>query len=66
MERDKPLLTVDKVAEILGVDRETVVRWIRRGRLAAVVLPGGRRYRIRRQDLDAALRPAPKRPGGRP
>ena len=58
MQRDTPLLTVDEVAEIVGVDRETVVRWIRAGRLDAVILPGGRHYRIRREALEAALRPA--------
>lgn len=58
MNSDPQYLTVDAVAEIFGVDRETVMRWIRSGRLPAVVLPGGRRYRIRREDLDTALRPA--------
>jgi excisionase family DNA binding protein len=47
-------LTVAAVAELVGVSPRTVLRWVERGDLAAVRLPGGR-LRISRRDLDAAL-----------
>ena len=47
-------LTVAAVAEELGVSMRTVQRWVERGDLAAVRLPGGR-LRIARRDLDAAV-----------
>jgi excisionase family DNA binding protein len=47
-------LTVAAVAHELGVSMRTVQRWVERGDLAAVRLPGGR-LRIARRDLDAAV-----------
>jgi excisionase family DNA binding protein len=35
------LLTARAVAELLGVSTETVLRWVRRGELTAIRLPGG-------------------------
>jgi excisionase family DNA binding protein len=35
------LLTTREVAELLGVSTETVLRWVRRGELPAIRLPGG-------------------------
>jgi excisionase family DNA binding protein len=35
------LLTAREVAERLGVSTETVLRWVRRGELSAIRLPGG-------------------------
>ena len=45
MERKERLLRSGEAAEILGVDRHTIVKWIREGRIRAVRLPSGR-YRI--------------------
>ena len=39
------MLRSGEVAEILGVDRHTVVKWIKEGRIKAIRLPSGR-YRI--------------------
>ena len=55
------LLTVDDVADILGMHPYTVRRWCRDGDLRHVVLPGGR-IRIHRTDLDALLRPSSPTP----
>ena len=46
------LLTVEEVAKMLSVDRETVYRWIKAGKLIASQ-PGGYIWRIRPQDLEA-------------
>jgi len=51
----KPLLTVEDVAEIVGVHRETVRRWIRRGDLVGVYLGNRAGYRISESDLRAYL-----------
>ena len=53
------LLTVDQVAEVLKVIPDTVRTWIHSGSLKAS-RPGngtqpGRKYRVRRADLDAFL-----------
>src|SRR5688572_17174645 len=58
-----PYATVDQAARVLLVDRATIIRWIKRGLLPAVRLPGGR-YRIARDDLRLALRPG-RRDDGR-
>lgn len=50
-------LTPSEVAVIMDVNAETIVRWIKRGGLPAVRTPGGR-YRIARQDVVLALKPA--------
>ena len=62
------LLTAEQVAQILKVKAETVRSWIQSGALRAT-RPGngtrpGRKYRVRRSDLDAYVassecRPAP-------
>jgi excisionase family DNA binding protein len=60
------LLTAREVAELLGVSSETVLRWIRRGDLAAYRLPGGA-LRFRSEDLDQWLADrATSSPSGRP
>ena len=46
--------TVASVAEDLEVSARTVLRWVERGDLAAVRLPGGR-LRIAESDLAGAL-----------
>ena len=48
--------TVEEVAERVKVSQETVRRWIRRGRLRAVLLGGTRLgYRITQSDLQGFL-----------
>ena len=48
------LLTASQVANRLGVHVESVRRWTRDGKLAAVHLPSGR-YRYRVEDVDGLL-----------
>jgi excisionase family DNA binding protein len=48
------LLTARVVAELLGVNTETVLRWTRRGDLPAIRLPGGA-IRYRETELDEWL-----------
>ena len=49
------LLTAQEVAERLSVHPESVRRWTREGKLAAVPLPSGRK-RYRAEDVEALLR----------
>jgi excisionase family DNA binding protein len=49
------LLTAAQVAERLAVHVESVRRWTREGKLAAIKYPSGRR-RYRVEDVDAMLR----------
>lgn len=59
---DDPLLTEREVAELLGVSPRTVRRWRSRGLLAFDKIGGT--VRVRRSDLERALRPGPDgRPG---
>jgi excisionase family DNA binding protein len=46
------LLTAREVAELLGVSTETILRWVRRGELTAIRLPGGA-LRFQSDALDA-------------
>ena len=46
------ILTVPEVCLILKVSRQTVIRWIKSGRLRAFKPGGGRVWRIRRADFD--------------
>jgi excisionase family DNA binding protein len=48
------LMTVADVATWLRVERQTVERWARRGRVPAIRLEG--RYRFRREEVEAWLR----------
>ncbi|MHA1710737.1 MAG: MerR family transcriptional regulator [Candidatus Freyarchaeota archaeon] len=45
MEEKGRMLRSGEVAELLGVDRHTVVKWIKEGKIRAVRFPSGR-YRI--------------------
>lgn len=52
------LVTVGEAAKILKVRRETIWRYIKRGHLKALMLPG-RDYRLREEDIQELLtRPA--------
>lgn len=51
MSNDK-LMTVEEVAEKLGVNADTVRRWIRNNELAAIDLGGRAGYRIAVSDLE--------------
>ena len=64
MEDDR-YLTVPEVAERLRVNEETVRRWVRTGRLEAV-MPGGRKagYRISERAVRAMLAGDQTREGG--
>jgi excisionase family DNA binding protein len=53
MERARDILTPEQAADYLQVNRETVYRYIRDGRLVASKL--GRAYRIPRKSLDLLL-----------
>ena len=48
------LLTAREVAELLGVSAETVLRYVRRGELPAIRLPGGA-IRFQPDAIDAWL-----------
>jgi excisionase family DNA binding protein len=54
---DERLLTVKQVAEQFGVRTETVLRWIKTGRLHAV-MPGGTKagYRIPASAVDRLVK----------
>jgi len=54
MERKERMLRSGEVAEILGVDRHTVVKWIKEGKIKAVKLPSGR-YRIPESEVKKIL-----------
>ena len=48
------LVTVEEAAKILKVRRETIRRYIKKGYLKAVTLPGGD-YRLRERDIQKLL-----------
>jgi excisionase family DNA binding protein len=48
------LLTAQMVADMLGVNPETVLRWSRRGELPAIRLPGGA-IRYHEEEIDGWL-----------
>jgi excisionase family DNA binding protein len=54
------ILTPDQAADYLQVNRETIYRYIRDGRLTASRI--GRSYRIRKQSVDALLASTSTRP----
>ncbi|HZD56377.1 MAG TPA: helix-turn-helix domain-containing protein [Anaerolineales bacterium] len=53
MERSREIFTPEQAAEYLQVDRETIYRYIRQGKLVASKL--GRTYRIPRASIDLLL-----------
>jgi excisionase family DNA binding protein len=52
-ERARDILTPDQAADYLQIDRETIYRYIRQGKLVASKL--GRAYRIPRRSLELLL-----------
>jgi excisionase family DNA binding protein len=48
------LLTTRQVARRFGVDRSTVNRWVKQGRIPAINTPGGQ-CRYRQADIEQAL-----------
>jgi excisionase family DNA binding protein len=57
---NQELFTVEEAARILKVRRETIRRYIKRGYLKAVTLPGGD-YRLSGKEVQSLLsRPAQK------
>jgi excisionase family DNA binding protein len=54
MESDDRLLRPGEVAELFGVDRKTVARWARTGKLRAVKTVGGH-HRYPKSAVDALL-----------
>jgi len=58
--RDEGFLTLQEAAELAGVSRVKLWRMARAGELRTYVNPRDRRERlIRRDELEAALRPVP-------
>lgn len=50
------LLTVEQVADVLGVNQDTVRRWIRNGEIEVIDLGGRAGYRITQSALDSFIR----------
>lgn len=48
------LLTTSQIADQLQVDPSTVRKWVAKGLLKAVTLPGGH-HRFRQEDIEALL-----------
>jgi excisionase family DNA binding protein len=59
---NEQLLSVSDVAQALNCDRQSVIRWIQSGQLAAIRLGDGQlaRYRVTRSALAQFLVPAGK------
>lgn len=53
MERPREIFTPEQAAEYLQVDKETIYRYIRQGKLVASKL--GRKYRIPKRSIDLLL-----------
>lgn len=61
MPEHEPLLAPHEVAAMFRVDRKTVTRWARAGKLSCVVTPGGhRRYREAEVRALLAAQPQPE------
>lgn len=61
MERIREIMTPEQAADYLQVNRETVYRYIREGKLVASKL--GRSYRIPKRSLDVLIWANRNRPG---
>ncbi len=51
-----PMLTVSAAARRLGVNRETIRRWVRKGALTYVELGPFKRKKLRQSDVDKQRR----------
>jgi excisionase family DNA binding protein len=60
MRGDREWLTTGEAARLCSVERDTVLKWIKRGRIPAARTAGGH-YRIASRDLDRLLAPLPRR-----
>ncbi len=59
---DPEWLTTGEAARLCSVERDTVLKWIKRGRIRACRTAGGH-YRIASEDLERLLTPLPTRSG---
>lgn len=57
---DSEWLTTGEAARLCSVERDTVLKWIKRGRIPAARTAGGH-YRIAGRDLERLLAPLPRR-----
>ena len=51
MSKEKSVLTARQAGELLGVDRQTVIRWIDEGVLSAWLTEGGH-HRLERAEVE--------------
>jgi len=51
----KDLLTTGQVAKICRMSQQTVIRWIDKGIINGLVIPGSKARRIVRDDLEAFM-----------
>jgi excisionase family DNA binding protein len=66
VEREKPLLlTGNEVAAELGISRALAYRWMAKGVLPVVRVPGGRTVRVPRAALEAWIEQQTQPAGGR-
>lgn len=54
-ERNEALLTVEDVADRLGVHEQTVRRWLREGQIRGTMLTRRAGYRIRESELEYVI-----------
>lgn len=55
-EPNDPLLSVSAAARRLGVNRETIRRWVRKGAMTYVELGPHKRKKLRQSDVDRQRR----------
>lgn len=56
LDLDTTWYSAREASEILGVHHQTVQRWVKRGQLPAVLLPGRLGYRISAEALEQFMR----------
>lgn len=55
MKLDQPYYTIPKAAELCGITRATLLRWVKIGKLNSFQTPGGH-HRILKEDLEGFMR----------